>query len=107
MDKSLDEVGYISLTIIEHSHLNFLSLFQIVAASRVTKHPRRGAGRRAGTARAQVLGTAGTPPATKARIATTTKGSANISPQPVEKIVVSNLPSDVNEAQVKVRQFFL
>ena len=29
------------------------------------------------------------------------------SPQPVEKIVVSNLPPDVNEAQVKVKWFFL
>jgi len=77
------------------------SLDEIVTASRVTKHSRRGAGRRGNTARTQVLGTAGTSPATKARIATTTKGSANISPQPVEKIVVSNLPADVNEAQVK------
>jgi len=75
------------------------SLDDIVAASR--KPSRRAVGRRGNNARAQVLGTAGTPPATKARLATTTKGTTNISPQPVEKIVVSNLPSDVNEAQVK------
>jgi len=78
------------------------SLDDIVAASRVTKHPRRGAGRRGNTARAQVLGTAGTSPATKARLANTTKRTATApGPQPVEKIVVSNLPQDVNEAQVK------
>ena len=100
MDKSLDEVGYIGFTLFEHHRLNFWFLFQIVAASHVGR--RRGA-RRNNSARAQVLGTAGTSPATKARLATTTKGTAKISPQPVEKIVVSNLPSDVNEAQVKVR----
>ncbi|KAH9996713.1 hypothetical protein BJV74DRAFT_827733 [Russula compacta] len=75
------------------------SLDEIVAASRASKQPRRGAVRRA-TARAQVLGTTGTSPAAKARIANTTK-AAGATPQPVEKIVVSNLPADVNEAQVK------
>ncbi|KAH8996346.1 hypothetical protein EDB92DRAFT_1843399 [Lactarius akahatsu] len=77
------------------------SLDDIVSASRTVKQSRRGAGRRGNTARAQVLGTAGTPPAVKARLANTTKGATAASPQPVEKIVVSNLPQDVNEAQVK------
>ena len=76
---------------------------KIVAASRTTKHAKRGA-RRNG-ARAQVFGTTGTSPAAKARIANTTKPATTIA-QPVEKIVVSNLPPDVNEAQVKVRWIF-
>jgi len=74
------------------------SLDDIVAASHAAKHAKRG-GRRNG-ARAQVLGTTRTSPAAKARIANTTKPASTI-PQPVEKIVVSNLPADVNEAQVK------
>jgi len=74
------------------------SLDDIVTASRVAKQGKRGP-RRNG-ARAQVLGTAGTAPAAKARIANATKPASTI-PQPVEKIVVSNLPVDVNEVQVK------
>jgi len=73
---------------------------KIVAASHATKHVKRGA-RRNG-ARAQVLGATRTSPAAKARITNTMKPASTI-PQPVEKIVVSNLPADVNEAQVKVR----
>lgn len=73
---------------------------KIVAASRTTKHAKRGA-RRNG-ARTQVLGTTGTSPVAKARMAIAAKPAGAI-PQPVEKIVVSNLPADVNEAQVKVR----
>jgi len=69
----------------------------------VAKQTKRGAPRRG--ARAQVLGTTGTSPATKARIANATKPT-NASPPPIEKIVVSNLPADVNEAQVKVRILF-
>jgi THO complex subunit 4 len=73
----------------------------MVTASRVAKQTRRP--RRGANVRAQVLGTTtGTSPAAKARIATAAK-PASVSPQPVEKIVVSNLPLDVNEAQVKVR----
>jgi len=75
------------------------SLDDIVSASRVAKHAKRGA-RRGNNARAQVLGTTGTSPAAKARVVNTAK-TANTNPQPVEKIVVSNLPPDVNEAQVK------
>jgi len=73
------------------------SLDDIVTASRAkqTRRPRRG-----NNARAQVLGAPVTSPAAKARIASVAK-PASASPQPVEKIVVSNLPLDVNEAQVK------
>jgi THO complex subunit 4 len=78
---------------------------QIVATSRAVKQSRRGVPRRG--ARTQLLGTAVTSPATKARLANTTKAATGATPQPVEKIVVSNLPSDVNEAQVKVRLFLI
>ncbi|KAI0262525.1 hypothetical protein BC834DRAFT_378923 [Gloeopeniophorella convolvens] len=76
------------------------SLDEIVAATRADKHTKRGAGRRPNSARAQVLGTAGASPVVKARAAAAVK-TASGAPQPVEKIVVSNLPNDVNEAQVK------
>ncbi|KAI0301614.1 hypothetical protein B0F90DRAFT_1554319, partial [Multifurca ochricompacta] len=62
---------------------------------------RRGAARRGNSARTQVLGTAVTSPTAKARLANTNKVASSTAPQSVEKIVVSNLPSDVNEAQVK------
>ena len=75
---------------------------KIVAASRTVKQVKRGSTRRGNNARAQVLGTAGTSPAAKVRVANAAK-PASATPQPVEKIVVSNLPPDVNEAQVKVR----
>jgi len=74
------------------------SLDDIVAATRAAKQTRRP--RRGNNVRAQVLGTTATSPAAKARITSTTKPTS-ASPQPVEKIVVSNLPLDVNEAQVK------
>ncbi|OJA11506.1 hypothetical protein AZE42_06611 [Rhizopogon vesiculosus] len=76
MDKSLDEV-----------------------ISSRPKGPRRGASRRGGAAaKAQLLGVH---PAT--RTATATKG-ATITPaaQPTDKIIVSNLPGDVNEVQIRV-----
>ncbi|OAX38271.1 hypothetical protein K503DRAFT_691843 [Rhizopogon vinicolor AM-OR11-026] len=75
MDKSLDEV-----------------------ISSRPKGPRRGTGRRGGpAAKAQLLGVH---PATRA--ATATKGAA-ITPaaQPTDKIIVSNLPGDVNEVQIR------
>lgn len=74
---------------------------KIVTASRVTKQGKRGP-RRGNNVRTQVLGNAGTSPAAKARVANGAK-TASTTPQSVEKIVVSNLPPDVNEAQVKVR----
>jgi THO complex subunit 4 len=58
------------------------------------------------------MGTAGVSPVARARIAAT--ASANGSKvvaaapavtQPTDKIIVSNLPTDVNETQVKVCQF--
>jgi len=73
---------------------------KIVSTSRASKQGKRGPRRI--SARAQVLGNAGTSPAAKARVANAAK-TASATPQPVEKIVVSNLPLDVNEAQVKVR----
>ncbi len=72
----------------------------MVVASRVAKQTRRP--RRGNNVRAQVLGTTGTSPVAKARIVASAAKPASASPQPVEKIVVSNLPLDVNEAQVKV-----
>ena len=82
-------------------HFSLCFLVKIVAVSRVTKQGKRGA-RRGNNARAQVLGATGTSPAAKARVANGAK-TASTTPQSVEKIVVSNLPPDVNEAQVKVR----
>ena len=62
-----------------------------------SKGPRRPNHRRGG-AKGQVLGIANAP-ATRARVAATAAGKA----APTNKIIVSNLPPDVNEAQVKVR----
>lgn len=66
---------------------------------------RRGRGGR-NTARAQVLGTAGVSPAARARINATTTATkapaAAPSTAPTDKIIVSNLPQDVNETQIKV-----
>ncbi|KAI0049178.1 hypothetical protein FA95DRAFT_1489631, partial [Auriscalpium vulgare] len=73
-----------------------------VTASRTSKG-RRGAGRRTNTARTQVLGNAGTSPATRARIVNTATAPkpAAATPPSTEKIIVSNLPLDVNETQVR------
>jgi len=65
---------------------------------------RRGSARR-GNARAQVLGTAGVSPAARARIAGNPPAkavvAAPVGSQPTDKIIVSNLPQDVNETQIK------
>ncbi|ETW78089.1 hypothetical protein HETIRDRAFT_411258 [Heterobasidion irregulare TC 32-1] len=58
------------------------------------------------TARQQLLGSAGTPPAARARIvphAAAANGTkpVSIATQPADKIIVSNLPQDVNEVQIK------
>ncbi|KAI9065223.1 hypothetical protein FKP32DRAFT_1568353 [Trametes sanguinea] len=62
-------------------------------------NPRRNSGK------AQVLGTPNTAPATRARAAPATNGAkvvpAVTAQQPADKIIVSNLPPDVNELQVK------
>ncbi|KAI0064280.1 hypothetical protein BV25DRAFT_1990040 [Artomyces pyxidatus] len=79
------------------------SLDEIVSASR-TKGPRRGAGRRNTGGRATILGTSGPGPAAKARVAANLAANgpkATSAAQPADKIIVSNLPADVNEAQVK------
>ncbi|PCH35064.1 hypothetical protein WOLCODRAFT_27614 [Wolfiporia cocos MD-104 SS10] len=57
---------------------------------------------RRGTAKAQVLGSPAAP-STRARAAVvnSTKPAPAASQQPADKIIVSNLPPDVNEAQVK------
>jgi THO complex subunit 4 len=57
-----------------------------------------------GKARAQVLGTPGLSPAARARAKAVipVKAAAAPTSTPAEKIIVSNLPQDVNEAQVKV-----
>jgi THO complex subunit 4 len=79
MDKSLDEI--------------------IATRPRGVRRPtaRRGA-------RAQILGTPGPSPVTRARTAATTPAngakSASVA-QPADKIIVSNLPQDVNETQIK------
>ncbi|KDR79999.1 hypothetical protein GALMADRAFT_136568 [Galerina marginata CBS 339.88] len=63
---------------------------------------RRGSSRR-GSARAQVLGKPVTTPAQRARATATTPAtdSSKAISQGSEKIIVSNLPGDVNEAQIK------
>jgi len=84
------------------------SLDEIISSRPKTRGVRRGGGRR-GSARAQVLGTAATP-AGRARAAavapTTVATTATARPAAAtnaiaEKIMVSNLPQDVNEAQIK------
>lgn len=68
------------------------------------KTGRRGSGRRAaGTARAQVLGKPVATPVQRARAAVAPVEAPKAVAQGSEKIVVSNLPGDVNEAQIKVR----
>ena len=70
------------------------------------KNGRRGSARRAMTGRNQILGNTqpAAAPATRARIANTNApptGPAVKTPS-AEKIMVSNLPQDVSEAQIKV-----
>ncbi|KIM91313.1 hypothetical protein PILCRDRAFT_94281 [Piloderma croceum F 1598] len=67
---------------------------------------RRGSARR--NARAQVLGSAGVSPVARARIAAANSANgpkviatAPAVSQPTDKIIVSNLPTDVNETQIK------
>jgi len=80
------------------------SLDQIISSK--PRAGRRGSGiRRSNSARAQVLGTTGPSPATRARIANNapaSKAAAAVpNTQATDKIIVSNLPTDVNETQVK------
>ncbi|KAL4257580.1 ALYREF mRNA export adapter [Pleurotus pulmonarius] len=78
MDKSLDEI-----------------------ISTRPRNARRGS-RRGSSGRAQILGTSGVSPSTRARAAPAAKVSAVATqPQVSDRIMVSNLPQDVNEAQIK------
>lgn len=75
----------------------FCSFTQVIIARKTTR-------RRRPSAKAQVLGNAANP-ATRAAAANATAAkvaATNTATQPAEKIIVSNLPADVNETQIKV-----
>jgi len=79
-----------------------MSLDDIIASR--PKNDRRNNSNRGGKARAQVLGNTGLSPAARARakaIIPVKAAAAAPTSTPAEKIIVSNLPQDVNEAQVK------
>ena len=74
-----------------------------IIASR-PKSARKTSSRR-GVGRTEAPGKKESTPSARARYSTTTPGTGKLSPAPTqtaEKIIVSNLPTDVNEAQVKV-----
>ncbi|PIL23256.1 hypothetical protein GSI_14566 [Ganoderma sinense ZZ0214-1] len=77
------------------------SLDEIIATR--PKGLRRSTRRNSG--KAQVLGTSNPSPATRARAVPASNGAKSVAPaasqQPADKIIVSNLPPDVNEMQVK------
>ncbi|KAJ8518840.1 hypothetical protein ONZ45_g4138 [Pleurotus djamor] len=80
------------------------SLDEIISSR--PRNSRRGGARRTSSGRAQILGTAGTGPAARARApASKAAAAATVAPaaqpQISDRIMVSNLPQDVNEAQVK------
>ena len=69
---------------------------------------RRGGGPRRGAARASILGKPVASPASRSRASATVAAAAGrpaagaaATPSPADKIIVSNLPTDVNEAQIK------
>lgn len=67
--------------------------------------PARKTSSRRGVGRTEVLGKKEPVPSARARYTTNTPGTGKTTPAPVqggEKIIVSNLPTDVNEAQIKV-----
>ncbi|KAI1784536.1 hypothetical protein LXA43DRAFT_1041870 [Ganoderma leucocontextum] len=78
------------------------SLDEIIATR--PKGIRRSSSRR-NPGKTQVLGTPNTSPATRARAVPVSNGAKTVAPaanqQPADKIIVSNLPPDVNETQVK------
>lgn len=77
----------------------FIVELQIIATR--PKGARRPGARR-GAAKTQVLGTSNSP-VTRARAAPTAPANKVIAtPQTSEKIIVSNLPVDVNEVQIRV-----
>jgi THO complex subunit 4 len=79
------------------------SLDEIIATR--PKNARRGSGRRS-TGRTQILGSGGVSPSARVRQVNTppvngAKAAATPATQPADKIIVSNLPQDVNETQIK------
>ena len=67
--------------------------------------PARKTTSRRGVGRAETLGRKDPAPSVRARYTTTVPGTGKPTPAPAqatEKIIVSNLPTDVNEAQIKV-----
>lgn len=67
--------------------------------------PSRRTGGRRGVGRAEAPGKKDPVVSARARYTTTTPGTGKPTPaptQPAEKIIVSNLPTDVNETQIKV-----
>ena len=98
MDKTLDDVSPLTL----HPNHN-TNPCQIISSK---PKARRGGARRG--ARTQILGSAPViSPAARARARTRTRAGA-VPPvtaaqaSPTDKIIVSNLPQDVNEVQIKV-----
>ena len=74
---------------------------KIIASRPKTRKP----GSRRGVGRAEVPGKKDPAVSARARYSTTTPGTGKPAPAPAqtaEKIIVSNLPTDVNEAQIKV-----
>ncbi|GBE88707.1 mRNA export protein [Sparassis crispa] len=76
----------------------------------ISSHPkgiRRSSSRRINTGKSQILGSPASAPVTRARAAAAATNGAKgataapTAQQPADKIIVSNLPPDVNEAQVK------
>lgn len=107
MDKTLDEVstltvdadGVFASRLFKNGGVDSL-LLQIIATR--PKGARRGSSRR-GTAKSHVLGTANSP-TTRARAAAPAAAAKTTATPPAtsEKIIVSNLPPDVNEVQIRV-----
>lgn len=87
---------------------------QIIAEGKKTRRPgarpRRSGGNQ--SAKAKLLGSGGSPAAVSKRKAAASapiaaKSASNTSSAVSDKIIVSNLPLDVNEGQVKVSNFGL
>ena len=92
LDRSLDEVRCSTFACL----ILCLTIFVICQIISSKKASRRTPRRRTG-ARAQVLGAPAVSPTTRARAA-----AAATTSNPADKIIVSNLPADVNEVQIKV-----
>ncbi|KZT07092.1 uncharacterized protein LAESUDRAFT_652224 [Laetiporus sulphureus 93-53] len=102
MDKTLDEVGVLFFT---NATVRLLTAWYLQIIATRPKGIRRATSRR-GSAKQQVLGNG--PVASRTRAATGTANGTKApaattatSQQPADKIIVSNLPPDVNELQIK------